>query len=106
MGAIYYHLMEVLTRKSHIEVKKIASSSNLSNKYFYRYCDMVIFISSFTPDEWGSILSTHPLSLAALENGSLVEKAGITKKCPYFHFVWTYFREFLVHWWGWKSLPK
>ena len=81
--------MKVLTGNPHLEAAKIASSLYFSNKYLDSYCVMATLFSSFPPDEWRRIYSTHLLSLAYFEKYSYGSEAGIAIKCPYFEFVWT-----------------
>ena len=77
MSANDYGYMEVLTGNPYQEAENIASSSYLSNKYFDRYYSMSTLFYYFTHEKWRIILSTHTLSLAALENNSWVSESGI-----------------------------
>ena len=94
------HLHEAILsccQATHIKKQqKMASSSYLSKKHFYRYCHMATLFSSFPPDERRRILSTQPLSLADLENDSWVSEYVIATRLIFFKFLWTYFSVFLV----------
>ena len=96
MAETNYGFMEVLTGKPLQETAKFASSSYLSNKYFDSYCAMANLFSSFSPVKWRIISSIQTFSLAALENYYWFSESVIATICPYFEFVWTYFRGFLV----------